>query len=318
MDTAPVANVFALTPADSKRLVSLCGECNTNIKSIESHFDVKISHRGNLFRIDGDQSNAQVAEQLLRDLYEITNYTSNLKSESIHDAIAAIQSKAQRISDFASIKVRKATIHARNLAQHEYIRAIEKNDICLGVGPAGTGKTYLAVTCAVHALAAESVSRIVLVRPVVEAGERLGFLPGDIGQKVNPYLKPLYDALYELLGFDRVGRLLEREIIELAPLAFMRGRTLNDAFVILDEAQNTTRKQMKMFLTRIGFRSRAVITGDITQIDLPKPQESGLKHAIRILDGIEGIGICRFGTKDIVRHPLIQSIVEAYEDDQRY
>ncbi len=310
-----MANVFALTPADSKRLAALCGEYNANIKSIESQFNVLISHRGNLFRIDGSEQDARVAEQLLRDLYDTAEHCHTLKHEMIYDAISRVDSNIGCSGELKAIKVRKSVIRARNQAQNMYLNAIERNDVCVGVGPAGTGKTYLAVASAAHALAADAVSRIVLVRPVVEAGERLGFLPGDIGQKVNPYLRPLYDALYEMLGFDRVGRLLEREVIELAPLAFMRGRTLNDAFIILDEAQNTTREQMKMFLTRIGLRSRAVITGDITQIDLPKPQESGLKHAVRILDGIDGVSIVQFGSRDIVRHPLVQAIVNAYDSD---
>lgn len=315
MDTASVANVFALTPADTKRLAALCGECNANIKSIESRFDVKISNRGNLFQIDGPAETAEIVAQLLRDLYAATCDSSEVTGDDI-DLEAARVDPEQRFDDeFVSLKVRKITIRARNRAQNDYLRCIASNDISIGVGPAGTGKTYLAVASAAHALASDAVDRIVLVRPIIEAGERLGFLPGDIGQKINPYLRPLYDALYEMLGFDRVGRLLEREVIELAPLAFMRGRTLNNSFVILDEAQNTTREQMKMFLTRIGYRSRAVITGDITQIDLPKSQESGLKHAMRILGSINGIGVVKFRTGDIVRHPLIQAIAEAYAND---
>ena len=317
MDPAPVANVFALTPADSKKLAALCGEYNANVKAIEAHFDVIISHRGNLFRIDGVERNAQVAEQLLRDLYALAEHSHDLSADMIQSEICQISSHPKNRDDMISIKVRKSVIRARNPAQNNYLKAIERNDVCIGVGPAGTGKTYLAVAAAAQALASDEVGRIVLVRPVVEAGERLGFLPGDIGQKVNPYLRPLYDALYEMLGFDRVGRLLEREVIELAPLAFMRGRTLNDAFIILDEAQNTTREQMKMFLTRIGMRSRTVITGDITQVDLPKPQESGLRHAVRILDKIDGISIVKFQACDVVRHPLVQAIVQAYDNEAR-
>ena len=221
----------------------------------------------------------------------------------------------EEVEESIKLKIRKTTIRPRSKTQQAYLSSIAKNSITIGVGPAGTGKTYLAVASAAHALANDWVSRIVLVRPVVEAGERIGFLPGDIEKKVNPYLRPLYDALYEMFGFERVGRLLERGTIELAPLAFMRGRTLNDAFIILDEAQNTTIEQMKMFLTRVGYNSRTVISGDVTQIDLPRSIQSGLKHAVRILSDVDDISIVRFKNRDIVRHPLIQAIVEAYERD---
>lgn len=316
LEARQTANIFALTPADSKRLASLCGQYNSNIKSIEGHFGVNVSNRGNLFQIDGDAQIAREVEMLIKDLYVETENSGVIEPDTVQSAIARLGDGAE-LEDSIVFKIRKTTIRARNRRQTEYLRCIGENDISIGVGPAGTGKTYLAVASAAHALANDEVSRIVLVRPVVEAGERLGFLPGDIGQKVNPYLRPLYDALYELFGFERVGRLLDRGVIELAPLAFMRGRTLNDSFVILDEAQNTTIEQMKMFLTRIGHSSQAVITGDITQIDLPKGTRSGLRHAIEILQGIQNIGIIQFRTRDVVRHPLVQSIIEAYEKDAK-
>ena len=255
-------------------------------------------------------------ESVLRVLYDETEKSDRLDSNDVQGAISRLNQKHSS-DQFYSLKIRRNTIRAWSKNQEKYLRSIERNTITIGVGPAGTGKTYLAVASAAHALANDSVNRIVLVRPVVEAGERIGFLPGDIEKKVNPYLRPLYDALYEMLGFDRVGRLLERSTIEIAPLAFMRGRTLNDSFIILDEAQNTTIEQMKMFLTRVGFNSRAVISGDITQIDLPRNIPSGLRHALHILSDIKDISITRFTNTDIVRHPLVQTIVEAYERDSK-
>ena len=314
LNSAQAANVFALTPADSKRLANLCGQFNANIKSIEGHFGVRVSNRGNLFQIDGDAAVTREVESLLRNLYAETENSELLKSNDVQGAITRLEADSQTSTNYL-IKIRKTTIRPSSKTQENYLRSIVNNTITIGVGPAGTGKTYLAVASAVHALANDSVSRIVLVRPVVEAGERIGFLPGDIEKKVNPYLRPLYDALYEMFGFERVGRLLDRGTIELAPLAFMRGRTLNDSFIILDEAQNTTIEQMKMFLTRIGFNSRAVISGDITQVDLPRTSQSGLRHAIRILSDIKDIGIIKFQNRDIVRHPLVQMIVQAYEQD---
>ena len=314
IETAQTANVFALTPADSRRLADLCGQFNSNIKSIEGHYGVRVFNRGNLFQIEGDSGIAREVETVLRDLYDKTDKPGPLESSDVQSAISRIEDDANSGESY-SIKVRNSTIRPWSKTQEKYLRSIAGNVISIGIGPAGTGKTYLAVACAAHALADDSVNRIVLVRPVVEAGERLGFLPGDIEKKVNPYLRPLYDALYDLLGFERVGRLLERGIIELAPLAFMRGRTLNDAFVILDEAQNTTIEQMKMFLTRIGFNSRVVISGDVTQIDLPRSSQSGLKHAAWILKDTDDIGIIQFHSRDVVRHPLVQAIVEAYEKD---
>ncbi len=275
---------------------------------------MRVSNRGNLFQIDGDAAVTREVESLLRNLYAETEKSGLLKSNDVQGAITRLEADSQTSTNYL-IKIRKTTIRPSSKTQENYLRSIVNNTITIGVGPAGTGKTYLAVASAVHALANDSVSRIVLVRPVVEAGERIGFLPGDIEKKVNPYLRPLYDALYEMFGFERVGRLLDRGTIELAPLAFMRGRTLNDSFIILDEAQNTTIEQMKMFLTRIGFNSRAVISGDITQVDLPRTSQSGLRHAIRILSDIKDIGIIKFQNRDIVRHPLVQMIVQAYEQD---
>ena len=277
---------------------------------------MRVSNRGNLFQIDGDAAVTREVESLLRNLYAETEKSGLLKSNDVQGAITRLEADSQTSTNYL-IKIRKTTIRPSSKTQENYLRSIANDTITIGVGPAGTGKTYLAVASAVHALANDSVSRIVLVRPVVEAGERIGFLPGDIEKKVNPYLRPLYDALYEMLGFERVGRLLDRGTIELAPLAFMRGRTLNDSFIILDEAQNTTIEQMKMFLTRIGFNSQAVISGDITQIDLPRTSQSGLRHAIRILSDIKDIGIIKFQNRDIVRHPLVQTIVQAYERDTR-
>ena len=315
LKTAAVPHVFVLTPADNKRLAVLCGQFDANIKSIEGHYGVRLSNRGNMFQVEGEASAAQQVELVLKELYAESEKLAVLSSNDIQSAIARLSSYSSGSRQFA-IKIRKNTIRARTKTQEKYLASIAKNSITLGVGPAGTGKTYLAVASAAHALANDSVSRIVLVRPVVEAGERIGFLPGDIEKKVNPYLRPLYDALYEMFGFERVGRLLDRGTIELAPLAFMRGRTLNDAFIILDEAQNTTIEQMKMFLTRIGYNSRAVIAGDITQVDLPRSIHSGLTHAIHILKEIQDINIIRFKNRDIVRHPLVQKIVEAYENNE--
>ena len=277
---------------------------------------MRVSNRGNLFQIDGDAAVIREVESLLRNLYAETEKSRLLKSKDVQGAITRLEADSQTSTNYL-IKIRKTTIRPSSKTQENYLRSIANNTITIGVGPAGTGKTYLAVASAVHALANDSISRIVLVRPVVEAGERIGFLPGDIEKKVNPYLRPLYDALYEMFGFERVGRLLDRGTIELAPLAFMRGRTLNDSFIILDEAQNTTIEQMKMFLTRIGFNSQAVISGDITQIDLPRTSHSGLRHAIHILSDIKDIGIIKFQNRDIVRHPLVQTIVQAYEQDTR-
>ena len=314
------STTFVLNPADNSRLATLCGEFNSNIKQIEGHLKVKIVSKGNLFSINGKKSTAQKARDVLETLYSKIDKDNSITPEQVHMTLTDVKpsSQAEREQDVRLlITTPKAKIQGQNPSQRHYLRKILTDDINFGIGPAGTGKTYLAVACAAQALSMDEVQRIVLVRPAVEAGERLGFLPGDIGQKVDPYLRPLYDALYDMFGFEKVSRLMERNMIELAPLAYMRGRTLNDSFVILDEGQNTTVEQMKMLLTRIGFGSKAVITGDITQIDLPKSVESGLKHASRVLQGINGISFSYFKPEDVVRHPLVQRIVTAYESHQK-
>ena len=310
------STTFVLNPADNSRLATLCGELNSNIKQIESHLKVKIVSKGNLFSINGNKSTTQKARDVLEALYSKIDQNNPITAEQVHMTLTDVKpsSEEEREQNVRLlITTPKCKVQGQNPSQRHYLRKILTEDINFGIGPAGTGKTYLAVACAAQALSREEVQRIVLVRPAVEAGERLGFLPGDIGQKVDPYLRPLYDALYDMFGFEKVSRLMERNIIELAPLAYMRGRTLNDSFVILDEGQNTTVEQMKMLLTRIGFGSKAVITGDITQIDLPKSVESGLKHAGRVLREIDGISFSYFKPEDVVRHPLVQRIVTAYE-----
>jgi phosphate starvation-inducible PhoH-like protein len=313
--------VLTLEPDDTKRLATLCGQFDGHLRLIEQRLDVAIARRGNRFEISGPADAVEACAALLSALYAQLGAGESLTPDSLH--LQLQQANLDHISDATSvapipvIRTRKATIKPRGRNQQGYVRAIRNHDINFGVGPAGTGKTYLAVACAVEALLDEQVQRILLVRPAVEAGEKLGFLPGDLSQKVNPYLRPLYDALYEMLGVESVGKLIERNVIEIAPLAYMRGRTLNDAFIILDEAQNTTREQMKMFLTRIGFGSTAVITGDATQIDLPKGTPSGLTHALKVLDGIEGMSFTWFQSRDVVRHPLVQSIVDAYAVHER-
>lgn len=322
MKTASEPVAFTLDPEDNHRLAGLCGEYESNLKLMEERFDVQISHRGNLFYIDGRSRDVARATRVIKDLYAETRNQSVISKEDVHLAMTrkpeteALLDKPGEPRDL-TIRVRKTTVRAMNNHQRQYVRNIMTHDVCFGVGPAGTGKTFLAVACAVQALTDHEVERIILVRPAVEAGERLGFLPGDIGQKVDPYVRPLYDALYDMLGFERVGKLIERGVIELAPLAYMRGRTLNDAFIILDEAQNTTREQMKMFLTRIGFGSRAVITGDPSQVDLPSRSSSGLLNALKILKAVDGISINWFQSSDVVRHRLVQKIVEAYDEEAR-
>ncbi|MBD84025.1 MAG: phosphate starvation-inducible protein PhoH [Acidiferrobacteraceae bacterium] len=316
--TQPVT--FLLDPEDNQRLADLCGEHNAHLKQVEEGLGVRISHRGHLFCVDGRDQAVRHAQDVLCALYEDSGKGAPLSPDRVQVAISEIPAEAksnQDEPDDVVIRVRKAMIRGKSLNQKRYLGNILRHDINFGVGPAGTGKTYLAVACAVQALAEETVDRIVLVRPAVEAGERLGFLPGDIGQKVDPYLRPLYDALYEMLGFERVGRLMERHVIELAPLAYMRGRTLSHAFVILDEAQNTTESQMKMFLTRLGFGSRAVITGDPSQVDLPGQTRSGLVHAVELLSSVKGLSVTRFTPQDVVRHPLVQRVIEAYEKEGR-
>mgnify|MGYP003386247297 CR=1 FL=1 len=338
MNTPITTQQLTLTPNDPQRLANLCGQFDEHLKQIESTLSIEIKNRGNVFQIKGQNNHATAANRLLNNLYSDAGAGEEITPNSLHiqlnellmtltedintetqtsetspkETTVHLQSDSDILQDL-SIITRKGSIKPRGDNQKDYVRNIFRHDINFGIGPAGTGKTYLAVACAVNALEAEEVRRILLVRPAVEAGEKLGFLPGDLAEKINPYLRPLYDALYEMLGFERVGKLIERQVIEVAPLAYMRGRTLNHAFIILDESQNTTKEQMKMFLTRIGFGSKAVITGDHTQIDLPKGQLSGLKHAMEVIDGVEGIGFSYFAAKDVVRHTLVQRIVEAYE-----
>lgn len=312
-----------LEPADTLRLANLCGQFDEHLKQMESRLGVEIFCRGNLFTVQGEKRPQTAARRLLLSLYRLTEtevltpdlINLNLQESGVNE-LGSPQAPTDTESEI-SIKTKRGIIRGRGPNQKRYLKNITMHAINFGVGPAGTGKTFLAVACAVEALQDDQVQRIVLVRPAVEAGERLGFLPGDMAQKVDPYLRPLYDALYEMLGFERVATLIERNVIEVAPLAFMRGRTLNDAFVILDEAQNTTKEQMKMFLTRIGFGSTAVVTGDITQIDLPHKSMSGLKHALRILAKVKGVSFSYFEAGDVVRHPMVQHVVEAYEAESR-
>ena len=307
---------FALEPPDNQRLAVLCGQLDHNLKKVASYFDVDITSRGPLFSITGAEKSAEQARLSINELYAQTSEQDALNDEAVYRVLRSV-ANSEKTEAGIGIRTPKKLVKPRSRHQSDYVGDILTRDVVFGVGPAGTGKTYLAVACAVQALVSDEIERIVLVRPVVEAGERLGFLPGDIGQKVDPYLRPLYDALYELLGFERVARLLERNVIELAPLAYMRGRTLSNAFVILDEAQNTTIQQMKMFLTRMGFGSKVVITGDVTQTDLPRDTVPGLRHAVETLDQVEGIAITQFTPRDVVRHPLVQKIVEAYEAGTR-
>ena len=304
-----------LEPADTERLMNLSGQFDQHLRQLEHRLGVDLYNRGNVFQITGTAQATQLAANLLRDLYRETN-NNVLNPESIHLFLqeANLDKVQSNTEDDVRIRTRRVFIKPKGLAQSRYIQNIRAHDITFGVGPAGTGKTWLAVACAVEALERDEVRRLVLVRPAVEAGERLGFLPGDLNQKIDPYLRPMYDALYEMLGIEKVNKLIERNVIEVAPLAYMRGRTLNDAFILLDEAQNTTTEQMKMFLTRLGFGSSAVITGDITQIDLPRNQKSGLKQAVEILEGVKGISFNWFSGRDVVRHKLVQRIVEAYDN----
>jgi len=305
-------------PADNDRLSNLCGQLDEHLRQIEARLQVEISNRGNQFQVTGIDSSVKAACALVQKLFETTE-SEVLTSEAIHLAMqdasidAILAAPEEPSQPVVAIKTKRGLIRGRGANQQDYLRKIVSHDINFGVGPAGTGKTYLAVACAIDALLNEKVSKIILVRPAVEAGEKLGFLPGDMAQKVDPYLRPLYDALYEMLGFERVEKMLERGIIEVAPLAFMRGRTLNDAFIILDEAQNTTTEQIKMFLTRVGFGSTAVVTGDLTQVDLPSEKMSGLRQVLDVLKDVEGISFTYFGVRDVVRHPLVQRIVSAYE-----
>lgn len=304
-----------LEPADTERLMNLSGQFDQHLRQLENRLGVYISNRGNLFQITGKADAVQLTSNLLHDLYREAA-TSILNPESVHLFLqdANLEKIQTHTTDDVRIRTRRGFIKPKGLAQSHYIQNIRAHDVTFGIGPAGTGKTWLAVACAVEALERDEVRRLILVRPAVEAGERLGFLPGDLNQKIDPYLRPMYDALYEMLGIEKVNKLIERNVIEVAPLAYMRGRTLNDAFILLDEAQNTTVEQMKMFLTRLGFGSSAVITGDITQIDLPRQQKSGLRQAVDILEGIKGISFNWFTGRDVVRHKLVQRIVEAYDN----
>lgn len=301
---------YSFTPLNNSRLAHLCGPLDEHLRTIEHALQVTIEHRHEQFKIDGSKAKAGRALEVLQALYE---QADKPLQPSMVQLVLAGESMEEATADTPPLQTRKTGLRPRTATQSIYLQHIAKHDITLGIGPAGTGKTWLAVACAVDALERDVVQRIVLTRPAVEAGERLGFLPGDLVQKVDPYLRPLYDALYDLMGFDRVQKAFERNQLEVAPLAFMRGRTLNNAFVILDEAQNTTPEQMKMFLTRIGFGSKAVVNGDISQIDLPKGQTSGLVEAERILKRVQGIAQVRFGLSDVVRHPLVARIVEAYD-----
>ncbi|HEY3075490.1 MAG TPA: PhoH family protein [Burkholderiales bacterium] len=302
-----------LDPVDNQRLARLCGTLDENLRQIESALDVTIARRGARFTVRGEQ--ASRAAQALEHFYDRASGELTLDDVQLGLTELLQGKSAPPATEGPQLLTRRTDLHGRTPHQVEYIEKILAHDLTLGIGPAGTGKTYLAVACAVDALERDKVKRIVLVRPAVEAGERLGFLPGDLAQKVDPYLRPLYDALFDLMGFEKTGKLLERGTIELAPLAYMRGRTLNHAFIILDEAQNTTPEQMKMFLTRIGFGAKAVVNGDVTQIDLARGQKSGLIEARRILDGVRGIAFTQFGAQDVVRHPLVARIIDAYEAD---
>ncbi len=306
---------LVLAPDDSRRLANLTGQFDEHLRQIERQLGIRIKNRGNHFELAGVGDALDSGRRVLEDLFELT-MSEDLDPERVHIVLAEHARNDGGPGDGLVINTRRRSVRARGLNQVAYTRAMRERDLTFGIGPAGTGKTFLAVAAAVEALTKDAVRRIVLVRPAVEAGERLGFLPGDMSQKVDPYLRPMYDALYEMMGFDRVGRLIERHVIEIAPLAFMRGRTLNESFVILDEAQNTTPEQMKMFLTRIGFGSRAIVTGDITQTDLPRGKESGLKHVMRVLADVDGIEFVHFGPQDVVRHPLVQSIVAAYAREE--
>ena len=316
-----------LEPADNQRLNSLCGPYDNNIKQLERRLGIEINHRGNLFAITGDAICAKATAEILQSIYKQTKVKDkiiDIEPEQIHLIIkesGVLEKVSEHLPSYVDlygskqvmIKTKRGVIKPRTPNQAQYIAHVLDYDISFGIGPAGTGKTYLAVAAAVDALEKQQIRRIVLTRPAVEAGEKLGFLPGDLSQKVDPYLRPLYDALFEMLGFEKVEKLIEKSVIEVAPLAYMRGRTLNDAFIILDESQNTTIEQMKMFLTRIGFNSKAVITGDITQIDLPRHQKSGLRHAIEVLSEVDDISFNFFKSEDVVRHPVVARIVNAYE-----
>ncbi|EKD74913.1 MAG: hypothetical protein ACD_44C00296G0004 [uncultured bacterium] len=308
-----VIHAIHLNPEDNHRLANLCGYCNENLKQIENQLTIKINNQGHHFQITGKNNNVDIAKRLLTSLYQETVRDSNLTQHKVHLFIQQAKPQNETLKDEIIVaQVKKGLIKPYTKNQQAYLKNILNHDLSFGIGPAGTGKTYLAVAAAVLTLEQEKVKRILLARPAVEAGERLGFLPGDLLQKVDPYFRPLYDALYETLGVEKVNKLLELHTIEIIPLAFMRGRTLNDSFIILDEAQNATKEQMKMFLTRIGFGSKIVITGDMTQVDLPKGQHSGLVHAKEVLKNIPEISFTFFDNEDVVRHPLVRQIIQAY------
>lgn len=335
MATEQRTHRLTLEPENTQRLANLCGQLNEHIHQIEKSLDLQIRQRGNIFQLSGDDAAVKEGARVLDSLYAVTADGTAVSPDLIHltlkesGYVAASKQPAdtdkstlreQQADDNLRpvlIKTPQSSIKPRGKNQRQYVESIRAHDINFGIGPAGTGKTYLAVACAVEALMQDQVKRLLLVRPAVEAGEKLGFLPGDLTQKIDPYLRPLYDALYEMLGFEKVTRLIEKNVIEVAPLAYMRGRTLNGSFIILDESQNTTVSQMKMFLTRIGFGSTAVITGDVTQIDLPRGTRSGLVHVLKVLDNIPEIGFTYFDSKDVVRHSLVQKIVEAYDEYER-
>ncbi len=329
MNAAIETREFLLEPANNDLLAKLCGQFDEHLRQIEKRLGVRISNRGNHFRVVGAPAAAGMGVRILRELYDLAARES-IDSLRIHMCLQETGMTDKSVDELAGIAVEdepliandaddgyvvtpRLRIRPRGPNQKRYVRDLREQELCFGIGPAGTGKTFLAVAAAIEALEQSRVRRIVLVRPAVEAGERLGFLPGDMAQKVDPYLRPMYDALYEMMGLDRVARLIEKNMIEIAPLAFMRGRSLNESYVILDEAQNTTIEQMKMFLTRMGFGSRVVVTGDITQIDLPRKEMSGLRHVTKVLSGVEGVAFDYFTARDVVRHPLVQRIVEAYD-----
>lgn len=330
MNAVQFSRDILLEPADNNRLANLCGQFDEHLRQIECRLEVEIASRGNRFRVTGRPGAVEIGGDVLLSLFEMTG-RERLDPERVHMMLQESFMDGAELSrnndssdmpegandDVITIQTRRKLIRPRGANQTAYIRQIRDHDLAFGIGPAGTGKTYLAIASAVDALENEQVRRIVLVRPAVEAGERLGFLPGDLTQKVDPYLRPMYDALYDMLGAERVTQLIERNIIEVAPLAFMRGRSLNESIVILDEAQNTSIEQMKMFLTRIGFGSSAIVTGDVTQIDLPSGQTSGLNNAAEVLKDVEGISFTFFSPKDVVRHELVRRIVEAYEKNDR-
>ena len=319
MNTSATSLDIILEPADNQRLANLCGQFDEHLHQIETRLGVEVNNRGNHFRVIGENRSVRKAEEVLRDLYSDTaTETLDPMQVNLYLQDAGVDALVADITpkDEVIIRTLRGNVRGRGVLQQQYLRYIKEHDVNFGIGPAGTGKTYLAVASAVDALEREQVRRIILTRPAVESGERLGFLPGDIAQKIDPYLRPLYDALYEMMGFEQVAKLIERNVIEVAPLAYMRGRTLNESFIILDEAQNTSVEQMKMFLTRIGFGSIVVVTGDVTQVDLPRGQRSGLRHVVDVLADVDGISFSFFKPQDVVRHKIVQRIVKAYEKSE--